>query len=179
MTEFTLSHFMDLVMLIGFRFFLDGQRPYLNFFVEKWTLNTTAKFVGAMFAVFILGVLMEAVVKLRQKVILTARLNHWSASTLQKIVTLLHGCQEMFGFLLMLATMMFSVEFLLSAVLGLALGHALFSKIDGGKDTVHKKNKQYHLDSSSLQEVQDLPEQDAATTPLYPQRCYCNQPSVS
>lgn len=167
-----MPHILTLITLtIGFRFFLDGERPFLNFFLEDWTLNTTAKFVGAMLAVFFLGVLVEAIVKLRQKVIQRARLNHWNGKSLRVMVTLLHGCQELFGFLLMLATMMYSVEFLLSAVVGLAAGHLFFSKIDDAR--TFKKQKDPDSNNHNAN-AQDSPETATVMAPLCQQDCRCS-----
>ena len=119
----------------GFRFFLDGQRPFLNFYFVGWTLSDTAKYVGAMIAVFFLGVLVESIVKLRQSVTVRARTNRWNERSVRGTSTVLHAAQELFGYLLMLATMTFSLEFLLMAATGLAVGHALFSKINDGTNS--------------------------------------------
>jgi hypothetical protein len=86
-----------------------------------------------MIGVALLGVFVEGVAKLRHRTVKAAKRAHvsndlqsWNLQLLRFAITLLHGSQALTGYILMLATMTFSIELLLSAVFGLALGYALF-----------------------------------------------------
>lgn len=108
----------------GFRFTLasDSDTGCLNLFFPSWTLDTKGKFVGAMFGIFFLGVLVEGIsaFRLRQH-------KRMKPSALRKITVMsLHGIQALFGYILMLATMTFSAELLLCTVFGLAAGYGIF-----------------------------------------------------
>jgi hypothetical protein len=117
----------------GFRVSLRGNQPCLNLFFPGWTLDTPGKFAAAMIGIALLGVFVEGVSKLRHRTVKAARRAHvsndlqrWNPQFLRFAITLLHGSQALTGYILMLATMTFSIELLLSAVFGLALGYALF-----------------------------------------------------
>jgi hypothetical protein len=86
-----------------------------------------------MIGIALLGVFVEGVSKLRHRTVKAARRAHvsddlqrWNPQFLRFAITVLHGSQALTGYILMLATMTFSIELLLSAVFGLALGYAIF-----------------------------------------------------
>lgn len=85
-----------------------------------------------MFGVFLLGISVEGVSKLRQVFVRTARRRNrqvstrWNPHLVRAGVTGLHGFQALMGYILMLATMTYSAEFLIAVVSGLAVGYATF-----------------------------------------------------
>lgn len=105
----------------GFRFSLSGNSPCLNLYFPSWTLDTRGKFWWAMVGVVLLGIVTEGISKLRSLLSknLTGSAKRWT-------ITLLHGLQALVGYILMLATMTFSVELLACVIVGLGLGFALF-----------------------------------------------------
>jgi Ctr copper transporter family len=107
----------------GFRFSLSTseKNPCLNLYFPSWTLNTRSKFLWAMLGVVLLGIVTEGVSKLRYT--LSRRL---TGMTKRWIMSLLHGVQALVGYILMLATMTFSVELLACVILGLGTGFAIF-----------------------------------------------------
>lgn len=156
--------------MFGFRFFLDGERPYLNFFLESWTLNTKPKYVGAMIAVFIMAIMLEGLAHLRQSLVKRARSNRWSDNFLHNTTTLLFGFQELVSFLLMLTIMMFSAEFLIMAVTGLATGHILFPK----QKTLRNQDKREPELDENASDGNDPPLSAAATSPICVEGCLCS-----
>lgn len=106
----------------GFRFSLLGKNnPCLNLYFPGWTLDTRSKFWWAMMGVVLLGIITEGVSKLRS--LSSKRLSGF----LKRVtITVLHGIQALVGYILMLATMTFSIELLTCVIVGLGLGFALF-----------------------------------------------------
>lgn len=126
-------HLLFSNILSGFRVSLKGNQPCLNLFFPGWTLDTRGKFAAAMIGIALMGVFVEGVSKLRYRTVKAAKRAHvsgdqyrWNPQFLRFSITLLHGSQALTGYILMLATMTFSIELLLSAVFGLALGYAFF-----------------------------------------------------
>jgi len=106
----------------GFRFSLQSNdQPCLNLYFPTWTLDTRSKFAGAMLGIFALAVLTEGISKFR---FLASRRLKGSAKRWS--VTGLHGLQALVGYILMLATMTFSVELLGCVIVGLGSGFAMF-----------------------------------------------------
>ena len=71
--------------------------------------------------VVLLGIITEGVSKLRS--LSSKRLSGF----LKRVtITVLHGIQALVGYILMLATMTFSIELLTCVIVGLGLGFALF-----------------------------------------------------
>ena len=128
----------------GFRFSLSGNSPCLNLYFPSWTLDTRGKFWWAMVGVVLLGIVTEGISKLRSLLVsFCASPNHstpfrfltcyplkqskkLTGSAKRWTITLLHGLQALVGYILMLATMTFSVELLACVIVGLGLGFALF-----------------------------------------------------
>jgi Ctr copper transporter family len=111
----------------GFRFSMFGRQPCLNLYFPSWTLDTRLKFVAALFLVFGLSFAAEATSKFRHN--LSKRpigRDYQARRTRQMIISGLHGFQALLGYVVMLATMTFSVEILLSVVLGLSAGYFYF-----------------------------------------------------
>ena len=87
----------------------------------------------AIIFVFLLAVVVEGMSRIRRSVVLSARRAHpsledlesWNPTKLRLAVTMLHGLQALMGYMLMLATMTFSVELFFAVVLGLATGYAV------------------------------------------------------
>jgi hypothetical protein len=128
-----LIHVLLFHTLSGFRVSLRGNQPCLNLFFPGWTLDTRGKFAAAMIGIALLGVFVEGVSKLRHRTVKAAKRAHdsddlqrWNPQFLRFAITLFHGSQALTGYILMLATMTFSIELLSSAVFGLALGYAIF-----------------------------------------------------
>lgn len=135
----------------GFKFSLSGdEHPCLNLFFADWTLDTKGKFYAALFGVFALAVIVEAISTFRYRIVRSVKKAHRRASSsssqsqsqrstqiLRLFVTLLHGLQGLLGYLLMLATMTFSVELLLAVVLGLAVGYGIFFQYEEALGRLH------------------------------------------
>jgi hypothetical protein len=126
------SHGMIMYMG-GFRFSLSGNEPCLNLFLPGWTLDTRAKFLWAMMGIVLLGIVTEGISKLRSHLSkrLSGTIKRWT-------ITLLHGLQALVGYILMLATMTFSLELLGCVIVGLVIGFALF--YDDVDDDLHVTN---------------------------------------
>jgi hypothetical protein len=127
------SHLFLSTFCSGFRASLKGNQPCLNLFFPGWTLDTRGKFAAAMIGIVLLGIFVEGVSKIRHSTVKAAkRANRsgeqksWNPHFLRASISLLHGGQALAGYILMLATMTFSVELLFSAITGLALGYAVF-----------------------------------------------------
>ena len=117
----------------GFRFSLSGNHPCLNLYLPGWTLDTRSKFLWAMMGIVLLGIVTEGISKLRSRLSkrLSGTIKRWT-------ITLLHGLQALVGYILMLATMTFSLELLGCVILGLVLGFALF--YDDDDNDLHVTN---------------------------------------
>lgn len=108
---------------IGFRFSLHESSPCLNLYFPGWTLDTRGKFAGAMIGIVLLAVLTEGLSMIRFKL-----QNSFKSQPQRRrwVLTGVHGLQALTGYILMLATMTFSIELLLCVILGLGLGYGLF-----------------------------------------------------
>jgi Ctr copper transporter family len=110
----------------GFRFAMAGNQPCLNLYFPSWTLDTPSKFVGAIVLVFLLAFGTEGVSKFRHVVSQRRPTRQSSRRTRQAMISALHGFQALLGYVVMLATMTFSVEILLAVVAGLSTGYYYF-----------------------------------------------------
>ncbi|CAB9497991.1 Ctr copper transporter family [Seminavis robusta] len=110
----------------GFRFAMAGNQPCLNLYFPSWTLDTRWKFSGSLLLVFLLAFGTEAVSKFRHvlsKRPIAGRGDYQARRTRQMMISALHGFQALLGYVVMLATMTFSIEILLAVVLGLSTGY--------------------------------------------------------
>lgn len=119
---------MGMVMYMdGFHWSLKGDEPCLNLYLASWTLDSWWKFVFGMSGVILLGICTESIAQVRRGVANRARNaaadDYWKYSLQQ---TGLHGLHALFGYMLMLATMTFSWELILSVVVGLIIGFYQF-----------------------------------------------------
>lgn len=164
----------------GFRFALSKeQKPCLNLFFSSWRLDSAGKFAGAIVGVLFLAVTLEGVAKIRQIMAVATRRrkvrSHTAAAAASAgddddgndesarscrvrfprlrflLATALHGVQALLGYVLMLAAMTFSIELLLAAAAGLALGRASFhgDESDRGDDDSKRIRRMNNDDSSS------------------------------
>ena len=111
----------------GFDWVLKGDRSCVNLYFRGWTLDSVGKVVAAMIGVFLLAIATEAISKYRHTLSMKAR----TASTAQRkklsmIQISLHGVHALTGYVLMLATMTYSLELLLCVIVGLVVGYAIF-----------------------------------------------------
>mmetsp|Transcript_11776 Transcript_11776/g.18086 ORF Transcript_11776/g.18086 Transcript_11776/m.18086 type:complete len:223 (-) Transcript_11776:646-1314(-) len=105
----------------GFHFTLARGNPCLNLYFSSWTLDTPAKFWCAMIGITLLGIVTEGISKVRSLIS-----KRFTGSTKRWSITFFHGLQALVGYILMLATMTFSVELFVCVILGLGLGFAIF-----------------------------------------------------
>jgi hypothetical protein len=120
----------------GFRWTLKGGSSCINLYFPGWTLNTHGKVIAAMVGVLLLAMTTEAISKLRHKLSVKARNVATDQSERKKLVfvqTLLHGVHAFVGYIVMLATMTFSLEILICVISGLTLGYLTF----GGESYSH------------------------------------------
>ena len=103
----------------GFQSAFSRQSTCLALYIDAFTLDTAAKFVAAIFGVLALGILAEALVAVRR-----SRAEKGVAGRCEAAVG--YGLQLALGYFLMLAAMTYAVELFVSAITGVALGHALF-----------------------------------------------------
>lgn len=103
----------------GFRWALKGGQPCLNLYLTSWTLDTSGKFCLALLFVFLLAISTEAISKYRHTLARRRDRVRW-------MQTCLHGIHAATGYILMLATMTYAVEMLVSVILGLVVGYVIF-----------------------------------------------------
>jgi Ctr copper transporter family len=99
----------------------------LVYFVSSWELSEEGKFKGAMVFSFLMGLLMEGLSAMRAAVSRHGEKSHSSAKRKRNLhhvlMTLIYALQGLLGYLLMFLTMAYSVELVLSTVLGLVVGN--------------------------------------------------------
>ena len=118
----------------GFRSsLLNSDAPCLNLLSPNWTLDSELKFILGMMAVGCLGIVLEAIPVWRLRYL--ARIDRGGVDRENKnarlILTAFHGGQAFMGYIIMLAAMTYSVELMLSAVIGLSIGFYIFHKPRG------------------------------------------------
>ena len=122
--------FMD-----GFSSGTDSNEPCVAFFFESWSLKSPELvFAACLFTIF-LGMSIELCAKLRRKVRRARGESLRRGSAMSTALTLLlYAFQVTAGYLLMLVSMTYHVPLFFSVVIGLTLGHAVFSiySSDGG-----------------------------------------------
>ena len=105
-----------------------GDTLCLNFYLKSFHLSSALKFIVGLFAVFGLGVSVEAMGSYRRKLDKGARKKGVRDRKNRRVLfAVLHFVQAVMGYVLMLATMTYSVEMLVAACLGLSVGFAIFS----------------------------------------------------
>ena len=118
----------------GFQWALKGESQCINLYFQSWTLDSVGKFVGAMIGVVLLGMSTEGISRYRHNLNVKSRTaSLGERKKLSYIQTGLHGVHAFVGYILMLATMTYSMELLLSVILGLVVGYAVF----GGDSYAH------------------------------------------
>jgi Ctr copper transporter family len=96
--------------------------PCLNYYFRSWVLKDGGHFTGAMFYSFLLALLTQGLSATRAVV---AR--HVASKRRRRfLVIFIYTLQQLLGYLIMLVAMMYSLELLLSVVLGLSLGNLVF-----------------------------------------------------
>lgn len=169
----------------GFRFAMTGNQPCLNLYFPSWTLDTRWKFIAALICVFSLSFATEAISKFRQN-LSKRRINnnnnivaaagreqqqhlYQARRTRQMIISGLHGVQALLGYVVMLATMTFSVEILLSVVLGLSSGYYYYFAGEIGLEGHVTTNPccNYMQDESDEHEQRQQQQQQAAVDTSY------------
>jgi hypothetical protein len=116
--------FMD-----GFRWALKGDGTCLNLYFPGWTLDTRGKFVAAMFGVVLLAICTEAISRFRHNISVKQRRSTTGLADRKQLGLMqigLHGLHAFTGYILMLATMTFSLELLVCVITGLVIGYILF-----------------------------------------------------
>ena len=103
----------------GFQSAFSRQSTCLALYINAFKLDTAAKFIVACLGVVALGVGAEALVAVRR-----SRAEKGLAGRFEAAVG--YGLQLALGYLLMLAAMTYAVELFVSAITGVAIGHALF-----------------------------------------------------
>ncbi len=136
----------------------DNPLPCINLLFPQWTLDNRTKFICAMMAVLLLGMTVELVMVMKLKyVALVKKRSHRERTTrndpelvnqhnnsntssrsgrgdpdktdnVRFVLTCFHSVQALVGYVLMLVVMSYSVELMLSAVLGLGLGYFMSYK---------------------------------------------------
>jgi len=108
----------------GFNSILFGAdyEPCLLFYFQNWTINTRLKFWLSFLGYMLLGVFSEFVVFSRRK------LNQLDKSSAIRLS--LYTVNVTLGYLVMLATMTYAVEMFFAAIIGLSIGHLIFSLND-------------------------------------------------
>eukprot|EP00978_Attheya_sp_CCMP212_P003699 scaffold7778_cov45-Attheya_sp.AAC.2 len=94
----------------------------LAFYFSRWNLDTYAKFAGALFVAMLLSILTEGLSNLRQAA------HKWlpRGKCRKAVILIIHVLQNFMGYIIMLASMAYSMELTLAVVVGLMLGHFLF-----------------------------------------------------
>lgn len=85
-------------------------------------MDTRGKFVAAMLGVLLLAICVEGISALR----LYAHKSMTPGRKRKLVIMGMHGSQALFGYVLMMATMTFSIEMLLSVCSGLGAGYGIF-----------------------------------------------------
>lgn len=100
--------------------------PCISYFVQSWVLDDAGKFKGAMIYSFLLGLLTQGLIVFRVIVSSKAEQRRLKKYLLVSIYVL----QVLMGYILMFLAMTYSVELLLSTVVGVAFGYYLFHKAE-------------------------------------------------
>lgn len=102
----------------------------LNYFVSSWKLDDRDKFQGAMIFAFLLAILIEALSAVRMVIVTQYSRTVKQKHTRHFLLTICYGVQGLLGYLLMLITMSYSIELVVSVIAGLMVGNILFMSYD-------------------------------------------------
>ena len=111
------------MVMSGFESVGSSNANCIILFFRPWLLNSPWKFGLGCLGVFLLGLLVEAAIKLRR--FATNKMKVHSRFWREFVVISLFAVNVALGYLCMLAAMTFNVEIFISTVMGLALGHLL------------------------------------------------------
>jgi Ctr copper transporter family len=112
----------------GFQWTFKRQSSCLNFYFPSWTLDSQTKFILAMVCVILMGVFTEAIGRFRHDINKKARriTSTRQLNRLWYLQTCLQGINAFMAYVLMLATMTYSLEILGCVILGLMIGYFVF-----------------------------------------------------
>jgi hypothetical protein len=114
---------MSMIMAMGgFQWSLLSKGDCLTYFVAPWKLNDSGTFYGAMVYSFLLAMLTEGITSFQGWV-----RKFLTGKTRKFTMALLYAVQQWLGYIIMLITMMYSIELFASVLLGLMTGRTLFS----------------------------------------------------
>lgn len=121
----------------GFKSILSKDMPpCISYFVQSWVLDDAGKFKGAMIYSFLLGLLTQGLTVFR--VIVTSKVEK---RRLKKyLLVSIYVLQVLMGYVLMFLAMTYSVELLLSTVVGVAFGYYLFHKAEHSSSNQSARN---------------------------------------
>ena len=109
----------------GFESVVSADANCIILFFKPWLLDSPLKFAFGCIGVFLLGMLVEATIRLRRQV--TKSIRPSQAWLKEVAVISLFGLNVALGYLAMLAAMTFNVEIFISTVMGLSVGHLVFA----------------------------------------------------
>lgn len=114
----------------------------INLWLPSWTLDTSSKYCSACVGLFLMGVFIQYLTKLRGMLYTYASISHSKqrylfrsnavnhSRILSAVDILLFGVQVTLSYLIMLAAMTYSTELFLMVCLGLTVGYGVFNKHD-------------------------------------------------
>ena len=112
---------MDMFMRGFQRTFSSSPKPCLVYYFQSWVLSDEGKFKGAMVYSFLLGLLTQGLTVMRAIVVVHVPRKKY-------ILVGIYVLQMFMGYILMFVAMTYSVELLLSVVMGLAFGYFVFHR---------------------------------------------------
>jgi hypothetical protein len=117
---------MPMIMAMrGFQWSFGEQKDKpdcLNYLVPPWKLDNSGRFLGAMVYSFLLGIVTEGITNFQIWI-----RPHLGTGRLRKLIMpLLYAIQQWLGYIMMMVTMMYSIELFASVLLGLMVGRVLF-----------------------------------------------------
>ena len=127
-SDFCRGNLGTVMYMDSFHWSFKGGFPCINLFFASWTLDTKVKFLLGMLGVICFAMSVEGVSRLRRVVAHRAQKSAPEERSRYSLYqTSLHGLHALSGYLLMLVTMTYSWELLLSVIVGLMIGFFLFS----------------------------------------------------
>jgi len=127
-SDFCRGNLGTVMYMDAFHWSFKGGFPCINLFFASWTLDTKVKFLLGMLGVICFAMSVEGVSRLRRVVAHRAQKSAPEERGRYSLYqTSLHGLHALSGYLLMLVTMTYSWELILSVIVGLMIGFFLFS----------------------------------------------------